>query len=83
VRVLTIIIGLVLIAGGILLVYRWPDEVLFLIKGAVALGLIFVGLGAFFFGMSEIRSAGEEARAAAQAPPPPPAPEAQKPEGES
>ena len=82
-KVLTIIIGLVLIAGGILLVNRWPEEVLVLIKGVVALGLILVGLGAFFFGISEIRSAAEETRAAAQAPPPPPAPEGQKPEGQS
>jgi len=45
----------------------------------VALGLILIGLGAVFFGMSEIRSAAEEARAAAQAPPPPPATEGPKP----
>jgi hypothetical protein len=73
VKVLTIIIGLILIAGGVYLCFPWHKEVLFLIKGVVALGLILVGLGAVFFGMSEIRSAAEEARAAAQAPPPPPA----------
>jgi hypothetical protein len=80
VKVLTIIIGLILIAAGILLVYRWPDEVLYLLKAGVALGLILVGLGAVFFGMSEIRSAAEEARATAEAPPPPAPSQGDKPE---
>ena len=74
-KAIIILIGLVFIALGVWGIAAWPDAVLFFIKAMVALGLIIVGLGMLAFGISEIRSAAEERRLAAEVeatPPPPP-----------
>jgi hypothetical protein len=63
VKVVTILVGLIFLAGGICLwIWVWPADVLTVIKGAIVLGLLLVGLGALMIGISEIRSAAEEAR---------------------
>jgi hypothetical protein len=58
-KVLSILIGLVLLALGIWGVVAWSADVLIFIKAAIALMAIVVGLGIFVFGVSELR-AGEE-----------------------
>lgn len=66
-KAVTIIVGLIFLVGGILLwVFVWPTDVLTVIKGGVVVGLILIGLGALMIGISEIRSAAEEKRMAAE-----------------
>jgi ABC-type multidrug transport system permease subunit len=67
VKAVTIIVGLIFLVGGILLwVKVWPEDVLTVIKGGVVVSLILIGLGALMIGISEIRSAAEEKRMAAE-----------------
>lgn len=70
-KALTIIIGLIFLAAGVVLIWLWSRPVLELIKGGVALGLVFTGLGALIIGISEIKSAAEEKRLAAEISPAP------------
>ncbi len=72
-KVLSILIGLILLAVGVWLIVIWRDEVLLFIQAGVALMLVVIGLGIFVFGVSELRAGGEE----------PPVVEAAPPSGES
>ncbi len=72
-KILSILIGLILLALGIWGVVGWRGDVLVFLKAAVALMAIVVGLGIFVFGVSELRAGGEE----------PPVLEAAPPSGES
>lgn len=70
-KVISILIGLILMALGIWGVVEWTGEVVVFLKAAIVLMAIIVGLGIFVFGLSELRAGAEE-------PPvvePPPAPE--------
>lgn len=74
-KALIILLGLIAIGLGIWGIVAWSDAVLIAIKAMVALGLVVIGLGMLAFGISEIRSAAEERRLAAEVeatPPPPP-----------
>ncbi|UCH33433.1 MAG: hypothetical protein JSV65_12735 [Armatimonadota bacterium] len=87
-KALIILIGLIFIALGVWGIVAWGAAVLIAIKAMVALGFVVVGLGMLAFGISEIRSAAEERRLAAEAeatpPPVPPAqPESSDSEGSS
>ena len=83
-KVLSILLGIVFIVLGILGIMKWPQEVLAFIEAGVSIGLILVGLGAFLFGVSELKAAAEEKRAEAEVTSPPEAvPETgAQPEGE-
>ncbi len=59
-KVLSILIGLILLALGIWGVVAWSAQVLVFLQAAVALMAIVVGLGIFVFGVSELRAGGEE-----------------------
>ena len=59
-KVLSILIGLVLMAVGIWGVVTWSGDVVDFLKAAVVLMLIIIGLGIFVFGLSELRAAGDE-----------------------
>lgn len=59
-KVLSILIGLVLIVVGALGVKAWPADVLSFLKGALVIVVILIGLGIFVFGVSELRAASEE-----------------------
>lgn len=72
-KVLSILIGLILLAVGVWLIITWSAQVLVFIQAAVALMLVVIGLGIFVFGISELRAGGEE----------PPVVEAAPPSGES
>jgi len=79
-KVLSILIGLILIAVGVVLIVvseTWREAFFVFVQGGVVIMLLIVGLGIFVFGLSELRAGAEE-------PPivePPPAP--QKPAGET
>lgn len=71
-KVLSILIGLILIVLGIWAISAWAPAVVIFIKAAVALMLVIIGLGIFVFGLSELRAGGEEPLAVeppAQSPP--------------
>jgi len=81
-----ILFGLILIALGVWGIVAWWPEVLIVIKAMLVLCAVLLGLGMLAFGISEIRSAAEERRLAAEVeatPPPPPIPpaESEKKEG--
>jgi hypothetical protein len=59
-KVLSILIGLILIALGVWGVMAWSDDVLAFVKGAIVIMAIIIGLGIFVFGISELRAGGEE-----------------------
>ena len=73
-KVLSILIGLILIVLGIWAIVAgpsWKQAVVTCIQGGLVIMAIIVGLGIFVFGLSELRSGAEE-------PPivePPPGPE--------
>ncbi len=73
-KVLSILIGLILIAVGVVLIAvaeTWRAAVIVFVQGGIVIMLLIVGLGIFVFGLSELRAGAEE-------PPivePPPAPE--------
>jgi len=58
-KVLSIIIGLIVLALGIWGVMAWSAQVLVFLQAAIALMAVVIGLGIFVFGLSELR-AGEE-----------------------
>jgi predicted membrane-bound spermidine synthase len=68
-KALTIILGLIFLAAGIVLIWVWRHPVLSFVKGGVAIALVFAGLGALIIGISEIKSAAEEKRLAAEVSP--------------
>ena len=87
-KALIILLGLVFVAIGIWLIILWHAQVAYVIAAMIALGFVIVGLGMLAFGVSEIRSAAEERRLAAEAeatplPPPVSQPPSQAKEGES
>ena len=68
-KVLSILIGLILLAVGAWLIVTWSAQVLVFIQAAVALMLVVIGLGIFVFGVSELRAGGEEPPVLEAAPP--------------
>ena len=58
-KVLSIIIGLVILALGIWGISAWSAQVLVFLQAAVAIMAVIVGLGIFVFGVSELRASGE------------------------
>jgi len=70
-KVLSILIGLILIALGVWGILAWRYDVLAFIKAAIVIMAVIIGLGVFVFGVSELRAGGEEP-AAIETPPPPP-----------
>lgn len=60
-KVLSILIGLILVALGIWGISAWSAEVIVFLKAAIALMAVVIGLGIFVFGLSELRAGGEEA----------------------
>ncbi|MHB9131429.1 MAG: hypothetical protein ACYDBB_10105 [Armatimonadota bacterium] len=71
-RVVMTLLGLVILALGVWAIIVWTPEVLVLLKGAVAVAAVLIGLALLIFGISEITGA----RAAkSPSPPPPPAQE--------
>jgi len=77
-KVLSILIGLILIALGVWGVFVWPDEVWSFVKSGIVVMIIIIGLGVLVFGISELRG-GEEPPVVAPPPPAeqPPAPTTQ------
>lgn len=74
-KVIIILLGIVFVAAGGFFIYLWQGPVLAFIEAMFALSLVMIGLGLLAFGISEIRSAAEERRLAAEVeatPPPPP-----------
>ena len=59
-KVLSILIGLILIALGIWGIIAWTGEVLVFVKAAIVIMAIIIGLGIFVFGLSELRAGAEE-----------------------
>jgi vacuolar-type H+-ATPase subunit I/STV1 len=62
-KVLSILIGLILIAVGIVLIVAgetWRAAVLVFVQGGIVIMLLIVGLGIFVFGLSELRAGAEE-----------------------
>ncbi len=59
-KVLSILVGLILIALGIWGVVAWTADVVLFIKAAVVIMLIIIGLGVLVFGISELRAGAEE-----------------------
>lgn len=56
-KILAILGGLIAMAGGGYLLYRWWDAFKWLVKGIVPVALIFGGLIALIAGISSIRDA--------------------------
>jgi hypothetical protein len=71
-KVLSVIIGLVLMALGIWGVIKWPADVLVFVRAAVVIMAVLIGLGIFVFGVSELRAGDEQPTVEAPAPQPPP-----------
>lgn len=64
-KVVTILLGLIFLAGGIALwVGPLRAQTWTVVWGGIVVGLLLVGLGALMIGISEIRSASEERRMA-------------------
>lgn len=59
-KVLSILIGLILIVLGILGIRAWPGDVWAFVKGGIVIMAIIIGLGIFVFGISELRAGAEE-----------------------
>jgi len=62
-KVLSILIGLILIAVGVWLIVAydvWRDAVVTFVLGGLVIMAIIVGLGIFVFGLSELRAGAEE-----------------------
>jgi len=59
-KVLSILIGLVLIVLGVWGIIGWSGEVLSFLKAAIVIMAVIIGLGIFVFGISELRAGGEE-----------------------
>jgi len=69
-KVLSVIIGLVLMALGIWGIIKWSPDVLVFIRAALVIMAVLIGLGIFVFGVSELRAGDEQPSVAAPAPPP-------------
>jgi uncharacterized membrane protein HdeD (DUF308 family) len=84
VKVVTILVGLVFLAGGIALwIGPLHQETWTVVWGGIVVGLLLVGLGALMIGISEIRSASEERRMAQELAASTPPPQQQTPGGGS
>jgi hypothetical protein len=59
-KVLSILIGLILMALGVWGIVAWPAEVVDFLKAAIVFMAIIIGLGIFVFGLSELRAGAEE-----------------------
>jgi len=59
-KVISILMGLILMALGVWGVIAWTGEVVVFLKAAIVLMAIIVGLGIFVFGLSELRAGAEE-----------------------
>lgn len=59
-KVLSILIGVVLLVVGIWLIYIWWPQVWEFVQAGIAITAVIIGLGALAFGISELRSAVEE-----------------------
>ncbi len=59
-KVLSILIGLALLALGIWGLISWSAQVLVFVQAALVLMAIIIGLGIFVFGLSELRAGAEE-----------------------
>jgi len=68
--VLSVIIGLALMALGIWGVIRWSQDVLVFIRAAPVIMAVLIALGIFVFGLSELRAGDEQPDLEAPAPPP-------------
>jgi hypothetical protein len=71
-KVLSILIGLILIALGVWGVWAWSGDVLAFVKAAVVVMAVIIGLGVLVFGISELR--GGEEPPVVESPPPPETP---------
>jgi hypothetical protein len=69
-KVLSVVIGLVLMALGIWGVIRWSSDVLVFVRAALAIMAVLIGLGIFVFGVSELRAGDEQPTIETPAPPP-------------
>ena len=59
-KVLSILIGLILLALGVWGIVAWTPQVLSFLRACIALMAVVVGLGIFVFGLSELRAGDEE-----------------------
>ena len=71
-KVLSIIIGLILMALGVWGIVTWREQVLHFVMAAIVIMAVLIGLGIFVFGVSELRAGEEQPIVEAPAPPPPP-----------
>ena len=69
-KVISILIGLILMALGVVGIIGWKEEVIAFLQAAIVLMAIVVGLFSFVFGLSELRASSEELPIV-EAPPPP------------
>lgn len=76
---IAILLGLILIALGVWGIIEWREDVWKFVKAGLVVAAIIVGMGAFAFGWSEIRSAAEERKLAEPVAPTPPPSEATPP----
>ena len=59
-KVLSILIGLILLALGVWGIIAWLPQVVIFLEACIALMAVVVGLGIFVFGLSELRAGEEE-----------------------
>ena len=59
-KFLSILIGLILLALGIWAISAWSAQVLVFVQAAIALMAVVIGLGILVFGLSELRTGGDE-----------------------
>jgi hypothetical protein len=59
-KVLSILIGLILLALGVWGIIAWTPQVVIFLQACIALTAVVVGLGIFVFGLSELRAGDEE-----------------------
>jgi hypothetical protein len=55
-KVLSVIIGLVILGLGIAGIIRWQEQVIELLQAVLALMAVIIGLGILVFGLSELRA---------------------------
>ena len=54
-KVLSIVVGILVAAAGVILVIRWSYELLFVLRGTIPAILIFGGVIALIAGISELK----------------------------
>jgi len=59
-KVLSILIGVILLVVGVWLIWLWRGPVAQFVLAGIALSAVIIGLGALAFGISELRSSMEE-----------------------